>query len=250
MLYFFVLFSLVFLQQGTDVNGVRGRLGFLFFALVNISFAVVSPLAASLPLERSIIRRERAAGTYRASSAFAALFFSILPTVSLGVATFSIPVYWFVGLQIQVQQYFVFLFVMYFQGIVSLAIGLAIGSYAPNPQVGAIFAPMVLVVCLLFGGLLLNLNNSTWVLRWLKYLSHIHWSYNALAQNEFTGLLFNCIGVSGACYPTGQNVIDSYALNDLSLWWSELANLGLFLSWIYLGYLAFSSKSRPLSRLV
>jgi ABC-type multidrug transport system permease subunit len=79
---------------------VQSRIGILFFMVINQSFGVVMPQINVFPAEREIMKRERAAGSYRASSAFLAKFLSSRPLSLLGSVVLSAPIYWMVGLQV------------------------------------------------------------------------------------------------------------------------------------------------------
>jgi hypothetical protein len=79
---------------------VNNRIAFLFFICINNTFGNVMPLLAIFPLQRQIIKRERAAGSYRPSTAFVSKVISSLPLPFLGNLFFALIVYWMVNLNV------------------------------------------------------------------------------------------------------------------------------------------------------
>jgi ABC-type multidrug transport system permease subunit len=86
--------------------GIQSKIGFLFFLCINQTFGVVFPLVNAFVPQRPIIRRERASGSYRSSTAyleltisFFAKFLITVPLNILGALVLIVPIYFMVGLQ-------------------------------------------------------------------------------------------------------------------------------------------------------
>lgn len=156
----------LFFQVGMTPAGIQDRLGVLFFICVNQTFGVVMPTINLFPAQKLIIKRERAAGTYRASSAFLAKFVSSLPLTYAGALILAIPVYWMIGLQKVASKYLTFICIVLVHSHTANALGLMIGAAVPSAQVGQILGPLIIVVMLLFGGQLLNLDSVPVLFRW------------------------------------------------------------------------------------
>lgn len=86
------------------------------------------PIIGVFPFQRQIIKRERAAGTYRASSAYLAKAASTVPLLIIGSLILTIPVYWMVGLQAVASKYLIFIFLVTLHALTANALGLCIGS--------------------------------------------------------------------------------------------------------------------------
>jgi ABC-type multidrug transport system permease subunit len=203
-------------QPLPKLAGVQNRIGYLFFICINSTFGFVMPIISIFPIQRNIMKRERAAGTYRASSAYIAKAISSVPLIIIGVLILVIPSYWMIGLQPFAEQYFIYAGVILVHALTANALGLAIGAAGlflksnfpvPNVAIGNILAPLIIVIFILFGGQLINLSTLTPVLAWIQYISPIAYSNKALAQNEFTGLVFTCDESSSICYDTGEQVL-------------------------------------------
>lgn len=90
------------------------------------------PSIGVFPIQRTIIKRERAAGTYRASSAFLAKAVSTVPLVVAGVLLVTIPTYWMINLQPLADRYLIFILIVIVHSLTANALGLVIGSVVPS----------------------------------------------------------------------------------------------------------------------
>ncbi|RKO90319.1 P-loop containing nucleoside triphosphate hydrolase protein [Blyttiomyces helicus] len=224
-----LVMGFIFFKVGNNATGVQNRLGVLFFIAVNQTFGVVMPTIGIFPIERQIIKRERAAGTYRSISVFAAKVVSTLPLTFLGALLLAIPVYWMIGLQADAGKYGTFIVIVLVHSFVANALGLMIGSAVPNPTVGQILGP----------------------LSELQWLSIIAYTNKALTQNEFTGLVFDpCPPQSTqVCYTDGQAVLDQFNLTNPCKWCCVAVNVGLACGFLTIGFLIFRKTSRPFLKL-
>ena len=229
--------------------GVQNRIGVFFFLCINLTFGNVMPTIGVFPEQRQIIKRERASGSYRASSAYLAKFVSSLPLVLTGALLMAIPVYWMLGLTNNESEYFTFICITVVHAMAANSLGLMISSFVPNAKVGQILGPLIIIVFLLFGGQLVNLDTVSPVFRWIQWLSIITYSNKAYNQNEFIGLTFSCSGPSTQCYTTGEQVLEAFGLLNPSLWYCVLINCCLMIAFTFLGFLFFSRTSAPLLRL-
>ena len=244
-----LLLGFVFFKSDDTATtaGIQNRFGAFFFIVVNMSFGYVMPTIAVFTQQREIIKRERASGTYRASSAYLAKLFSQLPLTVLATLIFVIPVYWMIGLDNNLTKFGTYLVICVVHGVTMTIMGIMISAGVPNVRVGQIIAPLFIGIFLVFGGLLVNLNSTPNALAWIKWISVIQYSYSALSRNEFTGLEFNCPGKT--CI-TGEQVLETNALDSFpSLWYNVLINGCICLCFVVLGFLLFKSKSQPLLRL-
>lgn len=116
---------------------MQNRLGAFFFLCINLTFSVIGifltlypgPSVSKFPSQKAIIKRERASGSYRSSSAFLAKFVGSLPLLIIGTTLFVVPVYWTIGLRATVSQFFTFYVICIIHVIVSNALGFVIGRF-------------------------------------------------------------------------------------------------------------------------
>jgi ABC-type multidrug transport system ATPase subunit/ABC-type multidrug transport system permease subunit len=248
-LFISFLISILYWRVGNDAGGIQNRLGVFFFITINLTFGVVLPSINVFPEQKRLIKRERAAGSYRSSSAYLAKWISNIPLVVLGNIIMAVIVYWTVGLQATVKQFLTFVAIVVAHGFCANSFGLMIGAAVPNATIGQIVAPMIIIILMLFGGLLLNLDAVPVFLRWIQWISLISYSYKAFAQNEFNeNLVFKC-SPGAPCFKNGLDVVSTYSLNNPSLWSTIAINVGFAFFYLVVGMLIFSRTSRPLMRL-
>ncbi|KAJ3220188.1 hypothetical protein HDU67_005514 [Dinochytrium kinnereticum] len=206
--------------------GIQNRLGALFFIVVNQTFGVVMPMIGSIPLQRLIILRERASGCYCASASFLAKWVSSLPLTIAGASALALPIYWLIGFQSNVRNFFTFYCIVVVHSFSANAMGTMLGSAVKNFTIGQILGPLFITVFLIFGGSFLNLDSAPVVFRWIQWISIISYSNKALAQNELNGLNFTC-PPQGQCLTDGSAVIRNFALGTPGIWPCIFINLGL-----------------------
>ncbi|KAI8821334.1 ABC-2 type transporter-domain-containing protein [Fimicolochytrium jonesii] len=214
-----LMIGLVFLRLKKDQAGVQNRIGVLFFICINQTFSFLMPIITVWPLERRIILRERASGTYRTTSVYLAKAVSQMPTAFVFSLVFAIPVYWIVGLHANGIRYVLFLVITECLVFAAQSLGMLIGSSVPNVQMAQIFGPLVVVTFVVFGGNFANQDSITPVLRWIQWISPIRYAYGAFMQNEFNGLQFECGSSSGgagggrSCSPEGESAVSGIGLD-------------------------------------
>lgn len=247
-----IIVGLIFMNMDLSFAGIQNRIGSLFFIAIQLAFGNVMPTIIVFTLQKQIIKRERASGTYRASSAYLAKIFSQFPVTILATLLFGIPVYWIIGLQPVADKFFIFLLAICVHAVSAMLLGIAISSGVPSVQVGQIVGPTIVVIFLIMGGQIVNLDSVTPVLRWIRWISIVYYTYMALAMNEMDDLTFDCNPDVPVCEtkPTGESVLTQFDLNLLGnvftpIWICTLISLGFAL----LGYFMFRRQSRPLMKL-
>jgi hypothetical protein len=78
----------------------------------------------------------------------------------------------------------------------------------------------------------------------------IAYSNKALAQNEFTGLTFECPPNANPCIPiSGSSVLLQFGLDSPWLWYCIIINIGLSIGFCIIGFFFFIKTSKPAMRL-
>lgn len=239
-----LLLSFVFFQLNDDFAGVQGRIGLLFFICINIVFTTVNVLITIFAVDRAILLRERAAATYRVFPGYSAKFVSFLPKSLIFLLIFAIPLYFITGLTMPFDRLLVFLLILIALRYASIGLGLCVASFSPNIKISQIIGPLIIVIFFIFGGNLANSNEITWILRWIQYISIIFYSYQALAQNEFTGNYYGVQNDSRTLVP-GSYYLALYGLDNVGEWGCFGAILGLGTFFLILGYIGLRFTTRP-----
>jgi ABC-type multidrug transport system permease subunit len=239
----------LFWQSGNDYAGVQNKIGGLYFLCIQLTFSNVMPLVAVLPTERSIVKRERAAGSYSSFSFYFARWVVSIPQALLFSFVLAIPVYFMIGFRNETDNILKFLLVVAIHAITANAIAFFIGAAAPSVTVAQIASPVLLTLFLLFGGPVMNLETIPSIFKWMQYVSLISYSNKALSQNEFAGQIYDCTDSTKLCYPSGDVVIRTLAIGNPTYWYSVIYNVVIAVSFLIVGAIMFERLSRPLLRL-
>lgn len=104
-----IIIGFAFFRLGQSQADVLARIGVLFFIPINASFAVVFPILAIFPLQRAIMRRERASGLYRTSSFYTSQVIVEIPAQFLQRFLFYCLLYWMIGLKNTAAAFFIYM---------------------------------------------------------------------------------------------------------------------------------------------
>lgn len=201
----------VWFQMPTDeFAGVQNRVGLLSFFQRDRTVTLAA-VAATL-LARDKLVAERCGSLHRVSSFYAAyMTFAYgleLVTSCIGYTC----LYYIAGLR-----YTPFTAYLTFIGLYALVlltafpVGVMAACLAPDFHLAAIGSLLFWMLAFLFGGVVLNSDRITWVLRWLRYLSPTYYYCSGTCQNEFLGQTI--FGQPGSFW------LAQYALDDVPVVW-------------------------------
>ncbi|KAJ1968931.1 hypothetical protein IWQ62_000945 [Dispira parvispora] len=241
-----LLMGFVFFQMDRNQSSIQNRIGLLFFLPINIMFSVVMPMQSVFSLEMAVMARERSGGTYRISSFYLAKFITALPFSLLFNALYSTGVYFLANLQYEVDKFFIYFALILLLVVVATSFGMATGALFPNIQMSQIMAPLLIVIFLLFGGNLVNVDDMTPVLSWIRYISPINYIYIALAKNELTGLAFTCDGGDqSGCLTNGDDVLRRFSIDSLTIGTCVAYLIALLAAYHAITYASLRWKAKP-----
>lgn len=186
---FSILLGLIWLNAGRSDTAADARslVGILFFLLINQCFGGAFSIIFVFPLERSVVTRERASGTYRVSSYFFSKTICELPRTFFFNMLFSVILYWMVGLRATAGAFFFFVFAVFITTVTAESMSLAISILAADPQAAAALTPVALIIGVLFGGFFIDGAQIYDWLAWIKWTSLVQYAFVALVENEFEG---------------------------------------------------------------
>jgi len=124
----------------------------LFFVIINQGVIACFTVINVFPVERIIVLRERAAGTYRTLPYFFAKSVAELPQQIAFPLLFSLIVYWMMGLQNNGVKWVHFTLIVELSSISAVSLGLAISAWSKQSLFACIMAPFLLEIFRLFGG--------------------------------------------------------------------------------------------------
>ncbi|KAJ1977241.1 hypothetical protein H4R34_003662 [Dimargaris verticillata] len=243
-----LIIGISFFQLKVDQASIQNRDGLLFFIPVGLSCVMIVLLTTTFSLERSVIARERRARSYRMSTFYLARFLTELPlTIGLTVIN-ATGVYFLAGLQADTSKFIIFLGISILTVLVAISIGLATSATFANVDVALVMGAFSIVISLLYAGHLFNVDDVLIMLRWIKYVSFVRYSYQALAINEYTGLKFTC-GEQQAtlCVEKGEDILLRNSLDSLSLSTCMAVLAAIVLFFQIWAYNSLRWKNRPRS---
>ncbi|EME31097.1 ABC transporter, ATP-binding protein isoform 1 [Galdieria sulphuraria] len=230
-LFFAVFLGLIWLNKGRNISyhDYDAIAGILFFLLINQSFISAFGTVFVLPLERTIVLRERASGMYRVSAYYLSKTLVELPRNALLCIVYILLLYWMVGLHATARDFFLSYVIVYLTILTAEGLASAVASSAPNPQVASAITPAFIVVSLLFGGFFLSSGQIPNYFIWLKYLSFFYYSYGSLLQVQFEDWRF----YNGASCPADGVCTGSAVLQKLGPSLPLGGNIGVSIFLIY-----------------
>lgn len=250
-------FVLAALYSGMEQNqrGIQDETGILFFVAIFSAFGAMFGALNTFPMERNVVNRERSSKAYHVLPYYLARFVCDIPLrVGQGLL-FGCIVYWIVGLNPAASAFFIFVCILIMQGLASQGLGIAVSAGAPNEKVALALAPAVTVILILFGGFYINEDTIPDWLAWIRYLSHLYWSFMALCINDFAGRTgWTCEPVPGtttdaavcknACITTGDQILDRLGFGGNELWQGFLGLGCLIVGFNFIGYVLLR-RSKP-----
>jgi ABC-type multidrug transport system permease subunit len=202
-----ILFSIIFQDLSTDATGVQNRNGFLFFIIIPQLFetnqdTLMSSNLYSVPMERDLFFKEKAANMYSLASYILPKLITELPVLILLTIIYSSVIYWFVNLNPHFLNFTAFS-KLYIATILILArvlgntLGLLGGILFPTTTAALVLYPAVISPLIVYAGLLVNLNSIAVSFSWMKYISvrstqPFYYAYEVLIINEYEDQELDC----------------------------------------------------------
>ncbi len=220
VLFFSLLLGLLWLNNGRKrtAEAQESIPGILFFITINQSFGGAFGVIFQFPLERSIVTRERAANMYRTSSYFLSKAVTDMLKGFLFELLFGLIVYWMVGLRETPGAFFQFVLALFLMSTFAESLALCIAVLTGDAQATSSLVPVVIVLCLLFGGFFISSTSLPSWLSWFRWCSFMFYGFNALGHIQFP------VGSGDAVL---EEVRIRAGFNNLGYWGNVGAMVGL-----------------------
>eukprot|EP00004_Rigifila_ramosa_P016494 TRINITY_DN391_c0_g2_i14.p1 TRINITY_DN391_c0_g2~~TRINITY_DN391_c0_g2_i14.p1 ORF type:complete len:880 (-),score=170.19 TRINITY_DN391_c0_g2_i14:186-2729(-) len=235
-----VMIGILFMQLDYSQEAVQSRTGLIIICGLAVLVTTAVSVVMIFPSERAIILRERHSGVYSVEAyALSKMVVDTLEYIIYPVL-FCIPVYWITNLHHSpASHFFFFLFVIWITMNFSQACGMMMGCVVPSGMVGAIVAPLAMMMFGLFSGFFLNISSIPIYLRWFAVINPFRYTMEALFINEFQSVPFDCtpaqlLPVGGGSFrcpvENGDDVLSSfYGLHGPQRRW---LCVGVMLVWL------------------
>ncbi|CAF1282949.1 unnamed protein product [Adineta steineri] len=221
-----VITGLCWLRMDFAENTIPDRSSFIFFLMTFWPLNTLMGGLLSFPLERAVIEKERASGSYRLSSYFLAKSLAEAPLKLILPTLFLIIAYWMANIN---NNFGIFLAILVFQLLsilVAESLGLFLGATLKNLQHAMTAATILLMTLMLVGGFFVR-NLPHWLGVWGKWLSFFKYAYNACLQLQFKGgQHYKC--VDGSYIPSCRNNPNGTFVSEDALQYFDIGlNIGL-----------------------
>ena len=185
-----IVFGFIYFRLKLTSATVQDRLGLLQVTAVNAAMASMIKTTSVFPSEKTIVSRERAKKSYGVLPYFLGKLIAELPVTSLFPVLFSSVLYPMTGLNADPRRIARFFGVVVLESFAASAFGLTVGSLAPTTEAASAMGPAMMLIFIVFGGLYVNAENVSPLLKWIPKASLIQWSFQGLCVNEFKGVKF------------------------------------------------------------
>ncbi|CAF1036454.1 unnamed protein product [Adineta steineri] len=240
-----VITGLCWFRMDFAENTIPDRSSYIFFIMVFWPMNTLFGGLLSFPLERDVIEKERASGSYRLSSYFLAKSLAEGPLKLILPTLFLIISYWIANVN---NNFGIFLAIVAFQLLsilVAESLGLLLGATMKNLEQAITAATILIMSLMLVGGFYVR-NLPHWLGVWGKWVSFFKYSYDACLQLQFNGRHhYKC--VDGSYVPLCRNNSNGTFASEealqyfdigLSIGLNFLVLFGMFVGFRFLAYLS------------
>lgn len=181
----------VYINVKNDEEGVAERLGFFAFSLSFLLSSTVEALPIYLQ-ERRVLMKEASRGAYKTSSYMIANTIVFLPFLFAVALTFSLPVYWLVGLNSSLGAFAFFTFAVWLIVLMASSLVLFLSAVSPDFISGNSLICTVLGAFFLFSGYFIPKESipNYWI--FMYYVSLYRYPLDFLLVNEYWSVKSKC----------------------------------------------------------
>ncbi len=153
---------------------------------MNVSFNAIQNVILIFPDERPVFLREVNNNMYKVGPYFWAKIISEMPFSIVTPSIFGCIVYFTVGLNNHVGNFFYFLLTLILIYNASSGYSLIISSSFSDKQLAVTLTPVLIIPFMLFAGFFVASSSIPVFLKEFEYLSIFKYGYQALMRNQFT----------------------------------------------------------------
>lgn len=225
-----------------DDEGVAERLGLFAFSLSFLLSSTVEALPIYLQ-ERRVLMKEASRGAYKTSSYMIANTIVFLPFLFAVAITFSLPLYWIVGLNSSIEAFAFFTFAVWLIVLMASSLVLFLSAVSPDFISGNSLICTVLGAFFLFSGYFIPKEIIPKYWMFMYYVSLYRYPLDFLLVNEYWSVRDKCFSTDvhdhSNCLQRGIDVLRSRGLDKDTRWMNVGIMFGFFvfyrvLCWIIL----------------
>lgn len=240
-----VLLILIYLRLEYSQKGIRDRFGILSFMVIYFFEKTESNAAIMFESHKKAIKREVCSGMYGAVSSYFASLLSSFCTTGAPNILYTAVVYWAVGLNPNFWRFVFFIFVLILISFLSISLAIVVSLYTKTLIQSQVLAATILTAFVIFGGNFVNPDTIPGFIRWIIWVSPVYYALEAMLQDQFRGLAFDCGDSDEPCYPTGSAALDFYGLNRIGYRKSVTVLLLITVALVLVGAVSMRNRIKP-----
>ncbi|KAF0708830.1 hypothetical protein As57867_006182, partial [Aphanomyces stellatus] len=231
-----------FMGLQANLAGFQNRMGAFYFILTFFGFSTLSSMDVFIQ-ERALFLKETGAAYYGAWSYYLAK--ASLDLVSLRIVPailFSSIFYYLMGLNPPADRFLLFGSTLVLYNVAAGSLSILLSIVSKTVGIANLLATVVLLVMVLFGGFLLNVQTMPAGVAWIQWLSLFKYAFEILISNEVTGLTitfdahgYPSLPIYGEVYLNNIGMNVSNQMRDVICLVSITVGLN-FLSYVILAY--------------
>ncbi len=207
----------------TDVRFVDGIGWALLFTTI---FPVaISNRLISISFQRRVLVAKQLGQNFYPSTAYFLPFIGWLAMRNIVVDAFFLPTcYYMIGLTSQANVFFLFAIMLLGLQLCLSGIVQFIAVVTPNASIGTALSSAVLLICILFSGMFVKIDQLPSALIWIPYLSPTMYTLKAVLINEFSSSRYEICQLdpdTGECVVPAGPTVQQYAFARFGLPTSE-----------------------------
>ncbi|KAG8863780.1 hypothetical protein FRB96_007617 [Tulasnella sp. 330] len=192
----------LFYHQPKTTGGLFERGGVSFLSILYPSLISLSETTASFQ-GRGILAKHKGFSMYRPSVLIAAQTIADLPVFFVQLVIFTLIFYFLTDLKRNAGNYFTYFVVIFFTTLSTTAFFRMIGSLFSSFQGAAKVSGFAFSVMVTYAGFTIPSPTMHPWFAWLRWIDPVHYAFEALMSNEFTGQSFECVPPSLVPYGEG-----------------------------------------------
>lgn len=216
---FGIMFGGIFSKEGTGQKGITDKVGLLLMCTINGAFAGMGSVLNVFPVEKNIIKKERASNAYYLFTYFIAKIVTEIPFNLFPSFIFIVLVYFFARLDATVEKFFYFTLLLGTENLCAMAAGLWVSSMSSTVEVANAIAPALNIVFTLFNGFLINVDDLPRGSRWVAEVSFTKYVFEGLMYNEYNGQTYECDDSvnQASCITEGEQILEQFGYQNANI---------------------------------
>ncbi|XP_043524917.1 ABC transporter G family member 3-like [Frieseomelitta varia] len=214
-----------------DQLGIQATQGVLFILVSENAFFPMYATLALIPQELPLLRREYRAGMYPVHLYYTARILSLIPGLIIEPILFATIVYWLAGLRDDAETFGLTLLVLLLTINVSTACGCFFSTaFESVPLAMAYLIPFDYILMITMGPFL-KLGSLPVYVRWVKYISWLLHSSEALSILQWNGVHnISCETTDSElpCITEGIDVLHRYDFDETNFWIDMLSMVVIY----------------------